>query len=67
MTKSVRFLIVFIVFLALILFSRRNDSQGVIAGKATTVFRAESTTVADSTDNSALRKNLVLLEFFSGL
>ena len=66
MSKSVRLLIVFIVFLAMMVFSRRNDLSSAAAGKSISAFRVEPTAVA-AADYSALRKNLVLLEFFSGL
>jgi hypothetical protein len=66
MNKPVRFLIVFIVFLALIIFSRRNDLHTAVAGKAITAFRTNPTAVA-APDHSTLRQKLILLEFFSGL
>jgi hypothetical protein len=75
MNKPVRFLIVFIVFFVMIIFSRRNDLHtcpggrcqgGSVVGKSITTFREEPAALA-APDNSALRQKLVLLEFFSGL
>ncbi len=66
MTKNVRFLIVFIVFLLLVIFSRRSEFYSAVAGKAIAPFRAEPTAVV-ALNNPSLRNNLILLEFFSGL
>jgi len=66
MTKTVRFLIVFIVFLLLVIFSWRSGLHSVAAGKTIAAFRAEPTVVV-AQHNPSLRKNLILLEFFSGL
>jgi hypothetical protein len=67
MTKSVRFLIVFIIFIVIIIFSRENNFYRTIADMATPTFRVESTAVDILTDEPTLQRNLVLVEFFSGL
>lgn len=75
MNKPARFLIVFIVILAMILFVRINNltacaggqCQGnTVGGKAIRVFTLEPTAIADL-HHSTLQRNLIFLEFFSGL
>ena len=66
MNKPVRFLIVVIVFLVMMIFSRGNDLRSVVAGKSISAFRTGPTAIADQ-DYSTLQQHLVLLEFFSGL
>jgi hypothetical protein len=67
MTKSVRFLIVFIIFIVIIIFSRENNFHRTITDMATPTLKAESTAVAILTDEPTRQRKLVLVEFFSGL
>ncbi|MBI5354549.1 MAG: hypothetical protein HZB50_18060 [Chloroflexi bacterium] len=66
MTKPVRFLIVSIVLLAMLGLSLKNDPRQAVAGKVISVLKTESTVGSASSDPSS-PKNLILLEFFSGL
>jgi hypothetical protein len=64
MTKSVRFLIVFVIFIAIIMVSRGNDLYRMIEEAPPPTLRAESTAVAVPTDEPTQRRNLILVEFF---
>jgi hypothetical protein len=71
MTKSIRFLMVLTFFLVIIIFSLGIDLHQTIAEVPTPTFKVVSTAIAAPvavfTDEPTRQKNLVLIEFFSGL
>ena len=69
MNKSARFLIVFIVVLAMFALTWRKDSRGMPVGDSFSAFEtiaAIPSTVAETTIKTASLHNLVLVEFFAG-
>ena len=63
MTKSVRFLIALVIVLVAIILSRGNNLPRTVSETPIPVLTA----VAVSTDEPTRQRNLVLVEFFSGL
>lgn len=69
MNKTVRVLIVAVVFLTLIILEQRNNSgspDNIITVQAIAKFKAEPTALAAS-NTAPVRQKFIFIEFFAGL
>jgi hypothetical protein len=72
MNKYVRFLIVFIIVVAMFVLTWRKDSVGALVGDSFSTFGSVTPTPAavveapDKVEKKASMHNLVLVEFFAG-
>jgi hypothetical protein len=72
MNKSARFLIVFVIVIAMFALTWRKDSRGALAGDSFSTFGSVTSTplvvveATDKVEKKASMHNLVLVEFFAG-